>query len=243
MFVLRYILVMLKKILLILSLIIVPLVLSAQERKVQNRPYIDFRRLHYGFFFGLHNQDLELANNGFVTADGEQWYADVSAYNPGFSVGVLADLRINSHLALRLIPTLHFGEKQVVFREINSGAKERQQIKSTYMSCPLDLKFSAERFNNYRPYIIAGVNPMLDLTVKEQRPLLVKKFDFMLEFGLGCDFYLPFFKLIPELKFCFSLLDVLEKNRKDLLDENLIKFTQSVDKAVAKMIVLSFYFE
>ena len=243
MFVLRYILVMLKKILLILSLIIVPLVLSAQERKVQNRPYIDFRRLHYGFFFGLHNQDLELANNGFVTADGEQWYADVSAYNPGFSVGVLADLRINSHLALRLIPTLHFGEKQVVFREVNSGAKERQQIKSTYMSCPLDLKFSAERFNNYRPYIIAGVNPMLDLTVKEQRPLLVKKFDFMLEFGLGCDFYLPFFKLIPELKFCFSLLDVLEKNRKDLLDENLIKFTQSVDKAVAKMIVLSFYFE
>ena len=234
---------MIKKILLIFSLIIFPLVLSAQERKVQNRPYIDFRRLHYGFFFGLHNQDLELANNGFVTVDGEQWYADVSAYNPGFSVGVLADLRINSHLALRLIPSLHFGEKQVVFRELNSGNKERQQIKSTYMSCPLDLKFSAERFNNYRPYIMAGVNPMLDLTVKKQRPLLVKSFDFMVEFGLGCDFYLPFFKLIPELKFCFSLLDVLEKNRNDLLDENLLKFTQSVDKAVAKMIVLSFYFE
>ena len=234
---------MIKKILLIFSLIIFPLVLSAQERKVQNRPYIDFRRLHYGFFFGLHNQDLELANNGFVTANGEQWFADVAAYNPGFSVGVLADLRINNHLALRLIPSLHFGEKQVVFRELNSGNKERQQIKSTYMSCPLDLKFSAERFNNYRPYIMAGVNPMLDLTVKKQRPLLVKSFDFMVEFGLGCDFYLPFFKLIPELKFCFSLLDVLEKNRNDLLDENLLKFTQSVDKAVAKMIVLSFYFE
>ena len=234
---------MIKRILLIIAFIAVPIVLTAQERKVQNRPYIDFRRLHYGFFFGLHNQDLELANNGFVTADGEQWYADVSAYNPGFSVGVLADLRINNHLALRLIPSLHFGEKQVVFRELNTGNRERQQIKSTYMSCPLDLKFSAERFNNYRPYIMAGVNPMLDLTVKKQRPLLVKSFDFMVEFGLGCDFYLPFFKLIPELKFCFSLLDVLEKNRKDLLDANLMKFTESVDKAVAKMIVLSFYFE
>lgn len=234
---------MIKRILLIIALIVVPFALTAQERKVQNRPYIDFRRLHYGFFFGLHNQDLELANNGFVAAGGEQWYADVSAYNPGFSVGVLADLRINNHLALRLIPSLHFGEKQVVFRELNTGNRERQQIKSTYMSCPLDLKFSAERFNNYRPYIMAGVNPMIDLTVKKQRPLLVKSFDFMVEFGLGCDFYLPFFKLIPELKFCFSLLDVLEKNRKDLLDENLMKFTESVDKAVAKMIVLSFYFE
>ena len=234
---------MIKRILLIIALIVIPFALTAQERKVQNRPYIDFRRLHYGFFFGLHNQDLELANNGYVTAGGEQWYADVSAYNPGFSVGVLADLRINNHLALRLIPSLHFGEKQVVFRELNTGNRERQQIKSTYMSCPLDLKFSAERFNNYRPYIMAGVNPMLDLTVKKQRPLLVKSFDFMVEFGLGCDFYLPFFKLIPELKFCFSLLDVLEKNREDLLDENLMKFTGSVDKAVAKMIVLSFYFE
>ena len=65
----------------------------------------------------------------------------------------------------------------------------------------------------------------------------------MVEFGLGCDFYLPFFKLNPELKFCFSLLDVLEKNRDDLLDKNYNKFTESVDKAVAKMVVLSFYFE
>jgi hypothetical protein len=227
----------------IIMLLMLPLLAMAQERKVQNRPYIDFRRLHYGFFFGLHAQDMELANNGFVTENGEQWYADVSAYNPGFSVGVLADLRINTYMALRLIPTLHFGEKQVVFREYNSGNRERQQIKSTYFSLPLDIKLSAQRFNNYRPYLMAGISPMLDMTVKKQRQLLVKNFDFMVEVGMGCDFYMPFFKLNPELKFCFSLLDVLEKNRNDLLDENYKKFTESIDKAVAKMIVLSFYFE
>ena len=232
-----------KKLFAIIILAIFPLLSMAQERKVQNRPYIDFRRLHYGFFFGVHSQDMELANNGFITDNGEQWYADVAAYNPGFSVGVLADLRINTHLALRLVPTLHFGEKQVVFRELNSNSRERQQIKSTYMSLPLDLKFSAQRFNNYRPYIIAGASPMLDLTVKKQRQLLMKKFDFMVEFGVGCDFYMPFFKLIPELKFCFSLMDVLNKDRNDLLDTNLKKFTDSVDKAVSKMIVLSLYFE
>ena len=234
-----------KKILsiILLLLLVAPMAATAQERKVQNRPYIDFRRLHYGFFFGFHSQDMELANNGFITGNGEQWYADVAAYNPGFSVGVLADLRLNTYLAVRLLPTLHFGEKQVVFRELNSGNRERQQIKSTYISLPLDIKFSAQRFNNYRPYIIAGASPMLDLTVKKQRQLLLKKFDFMLEFGMGCDFYLPFFKFNPELKFCFSLLDVLEKNRSDLLDENYKKFTDSVNKAVAKMIVLSFYFE
>jgi hypothetical protein len=232
-----------KKRIAIIVIMMLPLLAIAQERKVQNRPYIDFRRLHYGFFFGLHAQDMELANNGFITENGEQWYADVSAYNPGFSVGVLADLRINTYIALRLLPTLHFGEKQVVFREYNSGNRERQQIKSTYFSLPLDVKISAQRFNNYRPYVIAGVNPMLDMTVKKQRQLLMKKFDFMVEVGMGCDFYMPFFKLNPELKFCFSMLDVLDKNRNDLLDENYKKFTESIDKATTKMIVLSFYFE
>ena len=38
----------------------------AQERKVQNRPYIDMRRWHYGFLFGTHMQDLEFVNNGYV---------------------------------------------------------------------------------------------------------------------------------------------------------------------------------
>ena len=232
-----------RKIVSYILLLMMPLGLLAQERKVQNKPYIDYRRLHYGFFVGTHVQDMEFVNNGFVTADGEQWYADIAAYNPGFTVGVLADLRLGEHFSLRALPTLHFGQNTIIFREQNSGNKERQQVKTTYLALPLHLKFAAERFNNYRPYITAGVSPMLNLTVKKQKQLLLKKFDFMVEVGMGCDFYLPFFKLIPELKFAFSLLDVLEKDRKDLLDENYLKFTQSVDKVVSKMIILSFYFE
>ncbi|MBQ5887945.1 MAG: PorT family protein, partial [Bacteroidaceae bacterium] len=86
-------------------LLLLPLFAFAQERKVQNKPYIDFRRLHYGFFIGTHMQDMEFINNGFVTENGETWYADIANYNPGFSVGVLADLRLNTYLSLRAIPT------------------------------------------------------------------------------------------------------------------------------------------
>jgi hypothetical protein len=224
-------------------LLLLPLCLTAQERKVQNKPYIDYRRLHYGFFVGTHLQDMEFVNNGFVTDNGEMWYADIAEYNPGFSVGVLADWRLSEHFALRAIPTMHFGQNSIVFREQNSGEVSRQQVKTTYISLPLHVKYSAERFNNYRPYLTAGISPMYNLTVKKQKQLLLKKFDFMVEVGMGCDFYLPFFKLIPEIKFAFSLLDVLEKDRKDLLDANYLKFTQSVDGATSKMIILSLYFE
>ena len=221
--------------------------LGAQERKVQNRPYIDMRRWHYGFLVGTHFQDIEFTNNASIhTTEGgtqEAWFADVASYTPGFSVGVLGELRITEHVALRFVPTMHFGDKAVTFREQQSGAMEWQAIKSTYLTVPVEVKYSAQRFNNYRPYVLAGLAPMLDLTVKRQRALLVQRADVAVEVGLGCDFYLPFFKLIPELKFCFGLSDILVKDRSDLTDKNLLKYTQALDKATSRMMVLTFYFE
>ena len=234
---------MIRRILYILVLLMAVGGVAAQERKVQNKPYIDYRFLHYGFFIGTHIQDIEFVNNGYVTETGEEWYADVAEYVPGFSVGVLADMRLNTYFSLRLIPTMHFGQNNVVFREQNSGEISRQALKTTYIAVPLHVKYAAERFNNYRPYITAGVSPMVNLTVKKQKQLLVERFDFMVEIGFGSDFYLPFFKLIPELKFSFSPLNTLRKDRDDLLDANYLKFTNSVDKAVSKMITLSLYFE
>lgn len=231
----------------LVALSLLPLQHFAQERKVQNRPYIDMRRWHYGFLFGLHMQDLEFTNNGYIHAleDGteESWFTDVAAYNPGFSVGVLGELYLTEHLALRFIPTMHFGDKMVYFREQFSGIVEKQNIKSTYLTVPVNVKYAAQRFNNYRPYVVAGVASMLDLTVKKQKALLTKRFDLALEMGIGCDFYLPFFKLIPELKFCFGLTDLLVKERSDLIDKNLLKYTQSLDGASSRMVVLTLYFE
>ena len=198
-----------KRILAVLLCLLSAYGMMAQERKLQHRPYIDQRRFHYGFLFGVHMQDLELKNNGYVDPEtGEQWYADVDNYSPGFSVGVLGEMRLNTYLSLRLVPTLHFGQKHVSFHEQTTGQDSTQNIKSTYISVPL-------------------MNPL----------------DCYIEVGMGCDIYLPFFKLIPELKFCFGLADILQKNRNDLIDNSLRKFTNSLDGASSKMIVLTLYFE
>lgn len=225
-------------------LVLLSITAAAQERKLQYRPYIDQRKFHYGFFVGVHMQDMELRNNGFIDPETqEQWYADVDNYSPGFSVGVLGELRLNNYMALRITPTMHFGQKHVSFHEQVSGRDTTQNMKSVYISIPIDMKFSAPRFNNYRPYFLAGVAPSVDLTTKKQKALLTKPFDCYLEVGMGCDIYLPFFKLIPELKFCFGLANILQKNRPDLVDRNLLKFSKSLDGSSAKMIVLTFYFE
>lgn len=220
------------------------LLASAQTRVVQNRPYIDDRFLHYGFQFGFQMQDLEMTNNGHIDPEtGERWYADVDNYSPGFNVGVLAEMKLHKHFALRLTPTMYFGQKRVWMHEQTSGRDTTQVIKSTLISFPLHVKMSAPRYNNFRPYAIVGVAPTLDLTTKKHNAFRLDMFDCYFEVGAGCDLYLPYFKLIPELKFSFGLVDILKKNRTDLLDGGLIKMTNAVDKARSKMITLSLYFE
>ena len=221
--------------------------LFAQERKIQNRPYLDDRVWHYGFLIGFNIQDLHLANNGlpYINQQGipEYWYADVPEYTPGFSVGVLGEMKANDWLSVRFIPTMHFGDKKVVFKEQRTGKVVEQYVKSTYMSVPIDLKISAARFNNYRPYIVTGMAPTVDLTVKKGKELLVKRSDVMFEVGMGLDLYYPYFKMIPELKFCFGLKNILDNNRTDLKDASLLKYSSALDGAQNSMIVLTLYFE
>lgn len=224
----------------------------AQERKVQNKPYIDLRPLHFGISIGLNMQDLEVRNLGpqlSETGESRTVLSDADMWNPGFSVGVLADLRLSTHFSLRVQPTMHFGSKHLVFRDLDnlneSGVPHEttQDMKNTYISVPIDLKFSAPRFNNYRPYVVAGVNPMLDLTVKKGRNLLNNRFDCYLEVGFGCDFYYSFFKFIPEIKFAYGLTNIISKKRDDLTDPRALIFSQSVDGGHSKMIIISLYFE
>ena len=172
---------MTKKTITILLLLLTALRGLAQERTIQHKPYIDLRPLHFGILVGMNMQDIEFKNVGpqIITYDDgttaeKTIVCDQDRWNSGFSVGVLADLRLNTHLNLRFTPTMHFGSKHLTFLNMTDRTQEgrlvemTQDMKNTYLSFPLDLKFSAERWNNYRPYLMAGVNPMLNLTSKNQ---------------------------------------------------------------------------
>lgn len=239
-----------KLILLILLAIapLVPVTGRAQSRqlndKLQNRPYDDLRRWHLGFSLGLHTQDLQFTHNGFITPDGESWFMEQPSFQPGFNVTGLFDLRLNNYFNLRFSPGLYFNNRDLRFRETNTDEELKQSLKSAYLVFPFDLKFSALRLRNLRPYVTAGIMPAVDLTRKNGEYIKLKSSDFYLTCGFGCDLYLPYFKLIPEVKFCFGLVDVIDHDRPDLTDDPAKqKFTQSLKKAVSSMVVFSFYFE
>ena len=86
--------------------------------------------------------------------------------------------------------------------------------------------------------------PAFDVSKRRRDYISLNNTDFYLSEGFGCDFYLPYFKFIPEVKFCFGMSDVLRHDRPDLEDDPAsLRFTQSLKKATSKMIVLTFYFE
>lgn len=214
--------------------------------KIQNRPYADLRPWHLCFSVGLHTQDLTFAHNGFVTEAGETWFMEQPSFSPGFCVNGLIDLRLNSYFSLRFTPGMYFGNREITMINTSSPEKEqlKQNIKSTFIVMPIDIKFAAQRYRNCRPYLVGGVMPTIDVAKKRSDYLKLKSSDVYLEVGFGCDFYLPYFKFNPEIKFCFGLGNVLQKDRPDLVDDpSMLKITQSLKRATSQMVVLTFYFE
>ena len=230
---------------------------GAQERTVQNRPYTDLRPFHFGVIVGTHLQDMDLQCVGpqTITADdGTTSEAlvttDQSRWDPGINVGVLGEFRLTTYFQLRVAPMMYFGTRHLVFHDLKTldekgkPTEARQDLKSAYISTSFDLIFAAPRFNNHRPYIMAGLAPMLNLNNRSNDYVKLKRYNMSAEVGLGCDFYLPFFKLRPELKFVYNLGNALDTKHADQLnDKNMKKYAQAVDAAKTKMVVLSFYFE
>lgn len=230
---------------------------SAQDRTVENRPYTDLRPFHFGVIVGTHMQDVEFVNAGpqmIVGDDGTQQETlvsvDQSRWDPGINVGVLGEFRLSTHFQFRVAPTMYFGSRHIVYNDLKTldadgkPDETRQEMKSAYIACSADIIFSAPRFNNHRPYLMAGLVPMYNLSSKSSDYLRLKRQTLSMELGVGCDFYLPFFKLRPELKFVYGLGNSLDtKHPSELRDKNLLKFAQSASEAKTKMVVLSFYFE
>jgi len=232
-----------KKAYLILILCLVGVHLFAQKQKVKNQPYGDYKLYHFGITVGLNFQDLLLTNSGLTNDNGETWYATIPDYSPGFTVGLIADLYLNPYMNLRFTPSLSFGDKSFEFVEPESDERFKTVVRSNYLMAPLDLKIRSMRLNNYRPYIIAGAYTALDLGIKKDDPLLLKPMNYGITIGLGCDFYLPIIKIAPELRFCFGLNNAVEKNRTDLTDFSLIKYSNALTKGMLRMVILTFNFE
>ncbi len=217
-----------------------------------NRPY------HFGFILGLNSMDFNVTNSGMISThkgepwvegseeEGEIWFGEDTKMSAGFSVGIISDLRIFSWLDLRFTPTLFFNSRQLCFKN-EKGDVEREggkvTVQSNMMEFPLLLKFRGQRKNNYRPYLLGGGAFTVDMGRDSEAPVMLKQLDYGVEVGIGIDFYLPYFKLAPELKFYFGLSDVLERDRPEIADISDNMYNNAMSRLTSRLIILNFNFE
>lgn len=227
-----------KKLLVLCFTLLACLPLFAQRQALKNIPYIDQRRVHYGFLLGI-----DLADATFSHSGANSWTAECPTINPAFCVGLMGDIALTENLNVRCTPSLHFLSRDVKFRDYVTGDTRNQTLKSNYLSLPISLKVATHRLNNYRPYLLLGAQIDYDLAHEKEQPILFKPIDLGLHVALGCDGYLPFFKFCPELRFNLGLLDMLDHKRKGLKDATLMPYTDAISKARNKSVSLLFFFE
>ena len=210
---------------------------------VRNLVHSDNKLYHFGFILGFNTMDFDVTNSGVTDASGKIWFADQTSLLPGFTVGIVSDLRIFSWLNLRFTPVLLFGDRKLTFIDQERESKKDVIVKSSLIDFPLGFKIRGQRFGNYRPYLLIGGNATIDLTRQRENEIMLKAPDYGIEFGLGVDFYLPYFKLAPELKMFIGLSDMIERDRPEIINASDLKYTDAITKLTSRLFVLSFNFE
>jgi len=235
----------------------------AQRLLLKNLTTFDEKRIHFGFTLGINAVDfnfdhynyignnpkfdlenLEVIGGETITPE-RKIRADVSSLVPGFTVGIVTNLRLAESFDLRFLPGMSFSERRIVYNipieDINNPGSDFYSIKSTFLDFPLLLKYKSRKMNNQRPYLISGVAYRIDISKTGQEDLVrLKPFSASVEAGMGWDTYLQFFRLSTELKFSFGLDNVLDNGPKATQPQ---VYTNAFSKLSSNMFVLSFHFE
>jgi hypothetical protein len=171
--------------------------------------------------------------------------ADIVTLTPGFTVGIVTNLRLAESFDLRFLPGMSFGERKLVYNipvvDVTSDNTEFYSIKSTFLDFPLLLKYKSKKMNNQRPYMVAGPALRIDISKSGQEDLVrLKPFSTYLEAGVGWDSYLQFFRLSTELKFSFGLNNVLDSGPKITQPQ---VYSSAFSRLTSNVFTLSFHFE
>lgn len=214
------------------------------RRNVDNLPIFDERRLHYGFYLGLNQNDfrIDYRPSNFTGATVEV------KPTAGFNVGLIADLRLHKNINLRFEPGLISNSKTLYFNNNSALLNDRDSVReigSTYLHLPLVVKFSSNRWNNVRPYILAGVSYDHNFSSNEDNQddnfageFRMRTRNFMYEVGVGIDIYLYYFKFSPSIRGVFAM-------NREIVDDNNTNspWTSPINVFGTRGIFLNFAFE
>ena len=234
-----------KKLFAIIGLLMVCSQANAQlfsGESITNQENIDNKRWSWGYYLGFNTYDFDFDYKKYNSSPvlGKDFDVEKTI---GFNVGLVGSLKLNHNFDLRLEPGVSFNTRN--FQVTKADPDTFREINSTYVHIPLLVKFNADRLNNFRPFVLAGVSTSLNLSSNENNPddnsagqFRMKTNTFYYEIGVGIDFYLYYFKFSPSLRAVFAINDELVPDS----DPNSL-YTGNIEQMRTRGVFLNFTFQ
>src|SRR5690606_7728029 len=110
-----------------------------------NMPDHDSKAYYFCLSFGFNFSQLRFDyDESFIHTD--TFKIIQPHWSPGFNLGLMGNLRLNKRIDLRIVPSLSFAGKRLVYSKIGAGdSLEDKIIESVYIHFPLQIKFKSDR--------------------------------------------------------------------------------------------------
>lgn len=233
-----------------IAVLFCPLIGFSQLREEINQSDHDDKKIRFGINLGTNRSHFSFTHHPvFMQQSPLDSITVVESVNStGINLAWMVDMRLSEHFDLRTYPVnLTFTERNFLYnltypdKPAGEDFITEKKTQSISLCIPLQIKFSSDRINNFKVYMIAGGKVEYDLASnagarKAEDQLKLKRLDYGVEAGLGFHFYFPMFVLTPELKMGWGIGNLHSR------DENL-KFSKVIDKINSRTIFFSFTVE
>lgn len=222
----------------------------AQNNIELNLPDHDDKQFHFGINLGTNRAfyHFSFMPRFYDPLNNDSVLVVESLQSSGINLAWLVNMRLSNHFDLRTYPlNLVFTEKAFQYRlkYPDRLAKEdsitTRKVQGITMSLPLQLKFSSDRINNFKVYILGGGKVDYDFAANAgekntEKQIKLNKLDYGVEAGIGFHFYFPVFVFSPEIKMGWGFKNV------HAYDPDL-KFSNVIDRITSRTITLSLIVE
>ncbi len=229
-----------------IAILFCPLIGLSQLRQEINQEDHDDKKIRFGINLGANRSHFSFTHHPLFLQQAPYDSITVieSVNSTGINLAWLVNFRLGEHFDLRTFPVnLTFTEKNfqynVTYPDGPAGEARvtEKKVQSISLSIPVQIKFSSDRINNFKVYMIGGGKVEYDLASnagakKAEDKIKLKKLDYGVEAGLGFHFYFPMFVLTPEVKMGWGIGNLHSRDTD-------LKYSKVLDKINSRMISFS----
>lgn len=179
----------------------------------------DKRPVHFGIKMGISQSKFDFTASTDEEL-GELLHGATSYYMPGFLISALADIRMGEYFSFRCLPGIMLTTRSLEYSWNQTTASSHlyehsRNVESVYGELPIELKYRALRWHNFRSYVTGGVCYGFDFaSLRDNRNntnesiIRLSSHDFRYTTGVGLDFFLRYVKFAVEFRMAFGVTDL-----------------------------------